>query len=248
VSAVARTVAVEFEAIYAVSHPGRWQLHGFGIFGGSNGFWRTSVLRGTRMRGFMLTEDIDSSLRVVKSGGRIANDPALISRELAPTTWSGLWNQRLRWAQGWFQVSRKHLFEAWFSKTLTNRQKLGMTFLLGWREIYPWISVQMFPLIAFLAWRDNGLRRLDWLIAIFVLSTLFTSSVGPGQTLLAHRLAVPDVRKHTAWFWLYLLFSTLFYTEWKNTIARVAQVQEAMGERHWKVTARTGGSSAKGGA
>jgi len=247
VSAVARTVAVEFEAIYAVSHPGRWQLHGFGIFGGSNGFWRTSVLRGTRMRGFMLTEDIDSSLRVVKAGGRIANDPALISRELAPTTWSGLWNQRLRWAQGWFQVSRKHLFEAWFSKTLTNRQKLGMTFLLGWREIYPWISVQMFPLIAFLAWRDNGLRRLDWLIAIFVLSTLFTSSVGPGQTLLAHRLAVPDVRKHTAWFWVYLLFSTLFYTEWKNTIARVAQVKEAMGERHWKVTARTGGPSTRGG-
>ena len=38
---VARTVAVEFEAIYAVSHPGRARLHGFGIFGGSNGFWRT---------------------------------------------------------------------------------------------------------------------------------------------------------------------------------------------------------------
>ena len=240
VSATARTVAVEFEAIYAVSHPGRWQLHGFGIFGGSNGFWRTDVLRRTRMHGFMLTEDIDSSLRVVKEGGRIANDPALVSRELAPTTWSSLWNQRMRWAQGWFQVSKKHLREAWFSPTLTARQKLGMTFLLGWREVYPWISVQMFPLIAFLAWRDNGLRRLDWLIAIFVLTTLFTTSVGPGQTLLAHRLAVPDVRKHTAWFWAYLLFATLFYTEWKNTIARVAQVKEVMGERHWKVTARTG--------
>ena len=84
VSLVARTVAVEFEAIYAVSHPGRAQLHGFGIFGGSNGFWRTEALRRTRMRGFMLTEDIDSSLRVVKAGGRIANDPALISRGSLP--------------------------------------------------------------------------------------------------------------------------------------------------------------------
>jgi len=239
VSAAARTVAVEFEAIYAVSHPGRWQLHGFGIFGGSNGFWRTDVLRRTRMHGFMLTEDIDSSLRVVKSGGRIANDPALISRELAPTTWTSLWNQRMRWAQGWFQVSRKHLREAWLSRTLSMRQKVGMTFLLGWREVYPWISVQMFPLIAFLAWRDNGLRNLDWFIAIFVLTTLFTTSVGPGQTLLAHRLAVPELRRHKAWFWAYLLFATLFYTEWKNVIARVAQVKEVMGEKHWKITARS---------
>jgi hypothetical protein len=39
---VARMVAVEFEMIYGVSHPGRAKLHGFGIFGGSNGYWRTS--------------------------------------------------------------------------------------------------------------------------------------------------------------------------------------------------------------
>ncbi len=238
VSTAARTVAVEFEAIYAVSHPGRWQLQGFGIFGGSNGFWLTDVLRRTRMQGFMLTEDIDSSLRVVKAGGRIANDPALISRELAPTTWSSLWHQRMRWAQGWFQVSKKHLRESWSSSVLTRRQKVGMTFLLGWREIYPWVSLQMFPLIAFLAWRDNGLRGLAWFIAIFVLTTIFTTSVGPGQTLLSHRLAAPEVRKQTAWFWAYLLFASLFYTEWKNTIARVAQVKEFMGERQWKVTAR----------
>jgi DNA-binding response OmpR family regulator/cellulose synthase/poly-beta-1,6-N-acetylglucosamine synthase-like glycosyltransferase len=238
VSTMARTVAVEFEAIYAVSHPGRAQLHGFGIFGGSNGFWRTEVLRRTRMRGFMLTEDIDSSLRVVKAGGRIANDPALISRELAPTTWSGLWNQRMRWAQGWFQVSREHLHEAWLSRTLTMRQKVGMTFLLGWRELYPWISFQMIPLVAFIAWRDGGLSKLDWLIGVFVLTTLFTMSVGPGQTILAHRLAAPDIRKHTAWFWAYLAMATLFYTEWKNTIARVAQIKEVMGDRQWKVTSR----------
>ncbi len=246
VSTTARTVAVEFEAIYAVSHPGRWQLHGFGIFGGSNGFWRTDVLRRTRMRGFMLTEDIDSSLRVVKSGGRIANDPALISRELAPTTWTGLWNQRMRWAQGWFQVSRRHLLEAWASRNMTMRQKVGMTFLLGWREVYPWISVQMFPLIAFLAWRDNGLRNLDWFIAIFVLSTLFTTSVGPGQTLLAHRLAVPELRRHKAWFWAYLFFATLFFTELKNIISRVAQVKEAMGEKQWNITARSAPAPTRG--
>lgn len=245
---VARLVAVEFESIYAVSHPGRARLHGFGVFGGSNGYWRTDLLRRTRMHGFMLTEDIDSSLRVVEAGGRIANDPALISRELAPTTLQQLWNQRMRWAQGWFQVSLKHLRRGWASPHLGLRQKLGLTFLLGWREVYPWLAVQMVPLIAFLAWREGGADRLDWLISVFVLTTLFTLSVGPGQVLFARRLAVPEVRARAGWFWHYLLVSSFAYTEWKNVIARVAQVKEAVGERQWKVTPRSAAPSSEGSA
>jgi cellulose synthase/poly-beta-1,6-N-acetylglucosamine synthase-like glycosyltransferase/DNA-binding response OmpR family regulator len=236
---VARTVAVEFESIYAVSHPGRARLHGFGIFGGSNGYWRTGLLRLVRMHGFMLTEDIDSSLRVVESGGKIAVDPALVSRELAPTTLRALWNQRMRWAQGWFQVSLKHLRRGWRAEALTLRQKLGFTFLLGWREIYPWLSLQAFPLIAFFAWKAGSLGNLNWFIPIFVLTTLFTLSVGPGQTYFAWRMAVPELRRNGRWFVSYLVIASLFYTEMKNIIARVAQVKEAMGDRQWTVTART---------
>jgi hypothetical protein len=78
------------------------------------------------------------------------------------------------------------------------------------------------------------------LIPIFVLTTLFTLSVGPGQTYFAWRLAVPELRRHSGWFWSYLVLSSVFYTEMKNIIARVAQVKEAMGERQWTVTSRTG--------
>ncbi|ABS01822.1 response regulator [Kineococcus radiotolerans] len=236
---VARTTAVEFESIYAVSHPGRARLHGFGVFGGSNGYWRTDLLRRTRMHGFMLTEDIDSSLRVVEAGGRIANDPALLSRELAPTTLKAVWNQRMRWAQGWFQVSLKHLPRAWGSPHLGLRQKLGMTFLLGWREVYPWISLQAYPVVAYLAWRSGGLQNLDWAVPLFVLTTLFTTSVGPGQTLTARRVAVPEIRRQRWWFLRYLFVSSFFYTEFKNVIARVAQIKEFTGEREWKVTPRS---------
>ncbi|MGY1814791.1 response regulator [Blastococcus sp. SYSU D00820] len=235
---MARTIAVEFESIYAVSHPGRARLHRFGIFGGSNGYWRTDLLRRIRMHGSMLTEDIDSSLRVVEAGGRIASDPHLVSRELGPTTVTAVWNQRMRWAQGWFQVSLKHLPLAWRSRALSVRQKLGMTFLLGWREVYPWISLQMFPVIGFLAWREGGLDRLDWLVPVFLLTTLFTASVGPGQTVFARRLAAPEIRRQRGWFLRYLLISSLFYTEFKNVIARVAQIKEFTGEREWKVTPR----------
>jgi cellulose synthase/poly-beta-1,6-N-acetylglucosamine synthase-like glycosyltransferase len=239
---VSRTVAVEFESIYAVSHPGRARLHGFGLFGGSNGYWRTELLRRVRMHGFMLTEDIDSSLRVIQAGGKIAVDPALISRELAPTTLRALWKQRMRWAQGWFQVSVKHLRPGWGSRSLTPRQKLGFMFLLGWREIYPWLSFQIFPLIAFFAWKAGSVSRLDWLIPIFVLTTLFTLSVGPGQTYFAWRLAVPDVRRRRGWFLSYLVVSSLFYTQMKNLISRVAQIKEAMGDRQWTVTSRAAGA------
>ena len=243
---VARTVAVEFEAIYAVSHPGRNRLHTFGIFGGSNGYWRTSLLRQTRFRGSMLTEDIDSSLRVVEAGHRIGNDPLLVTRELAPTDLGSLWNQRMRWAQGWFQVSGRHLLTGWRSDVLTLRQKLGFTFLLGWREIYPWLAVQVFPLIAFFAYEAGGFGELDWLIAIFVLTALFTISVGPASTLFAYWQADPSIKQHRRWFWAYLLISSVFYTEFKNTIARVAQVKELMGEKAWKITPRSADAAEEG--
>ncbi len=238
-SLVARTVAVEFESIYAVSHPGRAAMQGFGVFGGSNGYWRTSLLAETRMHGSMLTEDIDSTLRVLAAGAKIASDPALISYELAPTNVRALWKQRARWAQGWFQVSRKHLSLTVRSPHLSVRQKSGLAFLLGWREIYPWLSLQMFPVLAYTAYREGGITQLNWLAPALLLTTLFTLAVGPAQTLFAWRLAVPELRQRKAWFWSHLLVSSLVYTEWKNIIARIAQVKELVGESQWNVTPRS---------
>ncbi len=236
-SALSRTIAIEFETIYGVSHPGRAQLHDFGIFGGSNGYWRTDLLRKTRMHGFMLTEDIDSSIRAVTAGYRICSDPGLISEELAPVTFKGFWNQRMRWAQGWFQVSRKHFGETVRSDSLTRRQKAGMFHLLCWREIYPWLSLQMWPIIAFWIWTYGSVTKINWLIPIFVLTTLFTLSVGPGQVLFSYLLAAPQIRERKRWFWMFLLTAPI-YSELKNVIARVAQIKEVMGDRQWKVTPR----------
>ncbi len=236
---VARTIAVEFEAIYAVSHPGRAKFHAFGIFGGSNGYWRTDLLRSIRMRGSMLTEDIDSSIRLLEQGGRIASDPHLYSRELAPTNLSALWNQRMRWAQGWFQVSMRHVLEGMFSSTLSARQKAGIFMLLGWREMYPWISIQMIPIVAFLALQAGGVNKLSWFVPLLVMTTLFTFSVGPGQVIFAWKLATPEVKKNKSWFVTYFLVSGFFYTEMKNMINRISQIQEIARNREWKVTPRS---------
>ena len=246
-SRLSRTIAVEFEAIYAVAHPGRARVHHFGLFGGSNGYWKADVLRRTRMHGFMLTEDIDSSIRVVIDGHKIKSDPGLISRELAPVNLTMLWNQRLRWAQGWFQVSRRHFLPAMRSKHIGWRPKFGLFHLLVWREIYPWLSLQMWPVIGFYIWQAGSPRALDWTIPIFVLTTIFTLSVGPGQVLFSYLLAAPDVRRHRSWFWLFLFWAP-FYSELKSCIGRVAQVKELMGERAWKVTPRAAQPAAPGAA
>ncbi|HZE41413.1 MAG TPA: glycosyltransferase family 2 protein [Stackebrandtia sp.] len=235
---IPRTVAVEFEAIYAVSHPGRAALHGFGIFGGSNGFWRTEVLRRIRMRPDMLTEDIDASIRVLVEGGRIVSDPALLSRELAPESFGALWHQRMRWAQGWYQVSKMHMGATLRSKHFSARNKLGAVFLLGWREVTPWASLQIVPVIGALAWHAGGITKLDWMIPAFLLTSIYALSVGPVQTLFSWRLAVPDIRRKGWWFGAYVVVNTLFYSEWKNIISRVAHLKELCGERKWVITPR----------
>jgi cellulose synthase/poly-beta-1,6-N-acetylglucosamine synthase-like glycosyltransferase len=236
---IARTVAIEFEQIYAVAHPGRWRLHGFGIFGGSNGYWRADLLRSVRMHGFMLTEDIDSSLRVVEGGGKIASDPHLISRELSPTDLKGLTNQRLRWAQGWFQVSLKRFWPMMRSKHLTVRNKLGAIHLLVWREVFPWISLQIFPIVAYWAWQAGGLDKLNWFVPILFMLTAATLATGPGQILFTWTLADRAHRKHPSWFLSYLAISFIFYSEYKNLLSRVAQIKEGLKERAWKVTPRS---------
>jgi cellulose synthase/poly-beta-1,6-N-acetylglucosamine synthase-like glycosyltransferase/GGDEF domain-containing protein len=233
---LARMIAVEFESIYAVAHPGRAKLHRFGVFGGSNGYWRTDLLHETRMRGSMLTEDIDSSMRTVERGLKIRSDRDVVSRELGTTTFKQVWNQRLRWAQGWFQVTMMHTIRVWKSPGLTFRQKFGATYLLGYREVYPWLSLQIFPLVAY--WLTRG-DTLSYGWPIFLCTTLFVLHIGPIQTWYAYRLADWEIKQHKRWFIAYLFFSTLFYTEYKNTIARVAHIKEFVGERAWKVTPRS---------
>ncbi|MEU6079126.1 glycosyltransferase [Streptomyces sp. NPDC047108] len=235
---VSKLVAVEFETIYAVSHPGRTRLYGFGVFGGSNGFWRTDLLARTRMHGSMLTEDIDSTMRALKEGARFAMDRTLISRELSPTTLTSLWNQRSRWAQGWLQVSLRHLWQALRSPVFTRRQKAGLFVLLGWREVQPWLTLQILPVLLYSAWRAGGVGELDWTVPVCLLATLFTVSAGLIQAAFAWRLAVPELRRRRGWFWRYVLVSTVFYSHFKNMLARQACLKEALGDRQWRVTPR----------
>ncbi|TKV57671.1 glycosyltransferase family 2 protein [Nakamurella flava] len=235
-SAVARMVAVEFEQIYAVGHIGRQRMHGFGIFGGSNGFWRTDVLRQIRMRGDRLTEDIDSSVRALRSGYRVVNDRGLISRELAPTSLPALWKQRIRWAQGWYEVSRYNAEAVTGRSGLSFRQRLGLAQLLVWRELYMWVTPLIWSLLLFMWWRDGGLTMASPVLLALTGAVL---ACGPVQLLFARQVGDRQIRRHRWWWWSFLLVNLVVYQEYKNLIGRVAQIKHVMGERHWTVTPRT---------
>jgi cellulose synthase/poly-beta-1,6-N-acetylglucosamine synthase-like glycosyltransferase len=144
-SRLASLIAVEFDKIYSVSHPGRAAAWNFGIFGGSNGYWRASLLRELMMDGSMLTEDIDSSMRAFSRTAKTVHELNAVSYELAPTTLPAFWKQRLRWAQGWAQVSMKHLKLAFNrpqcgQRTLT--QRFGLLSLLLIRELSYYLVTQ----------------------------------------------------------------------------------------------------------
>ncbi len=239
-SGIARMVAVEFEQIYAVNHPGRARVQGFGIFGGSNGYWNTQLFRSIRFQSRYLTEDIDSALRAVRAGARVVSDPGLLSHELAPVNLHSLWKQRMRWAQGWFQVSLRHGHATVTKSGLPWRTKAGIFVLLGWREIFPWAASLMWPTLAFVVWRESGLPVFEPILALI---TLFTLASGPIQVAFAYRVATLEIKQRTSWWWKYLCESVFFYQEFKNLIVRIAHLRHVLRQNEWVVTPR--GNTAK---
>ncbi len=234
-----KLISVEFEIMYGLSHGGRSNFYNFGIFGGSNGYWKTNVLKNIKMKNNMLTEDIDATIRSLQSGYKIAYDPLIISRELSPVKFKSLWRQRMRWAQGWFQVSLAHLSSSLKSKNLTLRQKIGHIYLLLWCLLFPWVNLQIIPLIIFWSLKLHGVEKLNWFIPIFIFTTILTILVSPIQTFIAYSISVPEIRKYKKWFVLYFLNTILFYGLLKDAIAIVAQINHFTGDRSWKVTSRT---------
>ncbi len=146
-------IAIEFDKIYAVSHPGRQAMFDFGLFCGSNGYWKTSLLKELKMDETMLTEDIDSALRAFGHGANAVHDLNVVSFELAPTTPSAFWKQRLRWSQGWAQATIRHAHLIWSKhevegKTRTLTQRFGLLSLLWIREASYYLITQYLCLVA----------------------------------------------------------------------------------------------------
>ncbi len=233
-SLVAALVEVEFEAIYGVSHYAKSKLFDSALFGGTNGYWRSSVIKKIQFKEDRLTEDIDATLRAILAGYRIVHDRSIVSSELAPQTWSGLWFQRKRWAQGWFQCSMQHQWPIFRSRYLNIYQKFMWTTLLVWRVIYDVLGHLLLPIvIAF--WISRGrivlpMNNFIW-FALF-----FTLLSGPFEAAVAYKNSF--LPRAPVSSFLFYAFFTFPYTMFKNSIQVVAIRDELLGLREWVVSSR----------
>lgn len=234
-NALTQLISVEFECTYGVSHYGRSLLADTAIFGGSNGYWRTSTLRSLRFYANRLTEDIDATVRGLLRGYRLVHDPAIITTELAPTTLQGLWLQRQRWSQGWLEVAWLYTDRMRRSAHLDPVQKAYWMLMLIFSQCFYPLVWQVVPMMISIHWsvseRDLAFENLN--LAIMGLLSLSTVL----QVNLAIRLRPQKCNYSRRHGWLYCLLSPAYF--WlKVIIGMVALYNHLSGSRVWHVTAR----------
>lgn len=106
---LSRMVILDYSLKYGATYPMRWNLYRSAYFSGSNGYWRTSLIRDLRLDERMFVEDIDISARVLSCGGVIRSCPDACCKEEAPPNWRSWALQRYRWAYGWRQIATRFL-------------------------------------------------------------------------------------------------------------------------------------------
>lgn len=77
-------------------------------------FRRSAIVKCGLFDSDTVTEDIDMTWKLERRFWDVRFEPRALCWILAPETLSGLWKQRLRWAQGGVEVIKKH-FDIWFS-------------------------------------------------------------------------------------------------------------------------------------
>ncbi|NJL20314.1 MAG: glycosyltransferase [Leptolyngbyaceae cyanobacterium SM1_3_5] len=227
-------IAIEFEMIYGVCHPAKSFLTDTSIFGGSNGYWRTSVLKRIRFNPTMLTEDIDASMRTLLNGYRILHDRSIVTTELAPADLRSFWFQRKRWAQGWLEVSLKYQRRIWKSSQFTFLQKAYWTYLLYFAELYTLVAIQIIPISlsellfhGFIPQSHNHYLWFSSMIAIF--SGLY-------QTVIAAKIAAKRYPIHYFFQHAVLIY---FFVALKNSISIVGFYDHIKGNTSWLITPRS---------
>ncbi|EOD51975.1 hypothetical protein GTA08_BOTSDO02913 [Neofusicoccum parvum] len=243
---LASMIAVEFDKIYAVSHPGRATMWEFGLFCGSNGYWRASLLKDLRMDGDMLTEDIDSALRAVSRGANTVHDLNVVSYELAPTTLASFWKQRLRWAQGWTQASIKHCKLAYNKSPDGTPRRLKVRFglfsLLAIRELSYYLVTQYTCLVfgfIITKWPANPVQFVKLIWFTFPVSVWFF--IITIACLVATLWITARVRSEFVNLRMIAMFSVLypFYLVLNATIGLYGNARQLVNYNNWNPTARS---------
>jgi cellulose synthase/poly-beta-1,6-N-acetylglucosamine synthase-like glycosyltransferase len=234
-SFLTHVVTIEFATMYNICHQGRCVIFDLGLFGGSNALWRSKLLKEIKMDRHMLTEDIDSSIRAILYRASIVYNKDMVSYELAPTKLSSLIKQRKRWAQGWFEVSLKH-FVGIMCSDVRFKQKVGLFFLLFWRELFVYLMFHPICLAVGEAIQRRG-HIVTTLPQIVMSSALILC--GFSLTILVAFCQSPIMKSELKWYWFIIYICVYpFYTIFLNCLHIACHFRHFNQNHEWIVTPR----------
>jgi cellulose synthase/poly-beta-1,6-N-acetylglucosamine synthase-like glycosyltransferase len=236
-------VAVEFDMLYIIHHKGGELVRGMGFFGGSNGIWRYNAINQVRMDHNMLTEDIDSSMRaIIDHGLRFIYSNSVVSYELCPTTLLSLIKQRIRWSQGWFQVTLRHTCSLLASEHITLRNKVAFFIMLLYREIFYYPASQVIPLFI-MSVIKNSYEQNQYLLISTILSfcilPLEVLTVNLNKKLDSEYISPGDYKDTNLWQQILFVFLAPLYDYLKFFIVVSSHILELCGNKVWRITSRT---------
>lgn len=221
----------DFELIYSVFHKSRQVLWGHAIFGGSNGYWRAQTLKTLKFDKGMLTEDIDLTMRAILAGHKGLYNTSIVSTEMAVSSFAALIKQRLRWAQGWFQVSKKYWL-AMLKSDIPKRTKIGMFLLLGTREVFPYFNLLMTMLVFASIWHG------EWKLTPFAIASNSIALLTYPMSVIAVKCIVPHSTYGNMKSFLRMLLIGLLYNWLLIYISIRAHMREFMNFDVWEPTSR----------
>jgi hypothetical protein len=188
----------------------------------------------------MLTEDIDSSFRAMLNGYRVEYDPTIVSFEEAPPSLYDLFRQRLRWAQGWQEVTQRHAKPAILGKEspLSVRSRFFVFMLLPFREVYYYLAPQsaVAGIVALAKCRFAG-----ECVSYFLLILTVVSLSIPPIIVLCLYLATRSEPKHPELRWKHYveyLFVMPLFELGKYHVAVYGHVRNFVGFKKWLITKR----------
>lgn len=239
-----RMVAVEYEMMYTLHQKGGQFLRGYGIFGGSNGFWLyEGVLEKIGMDESMLTEDIDSNFRSLEDGLKVIYCDDVISYELTPPNISSWISQRLRWSQGWFEVMFRHTWRILKCKNMTWRQRLWTLVYLPYRELSIYTMQQVGPaaLAYMLKYGTDGIGWEPILISLIIkdlpvwINTLMIGATISNDSYRWYKTSYKPVPFRC--YLEFILFSS-FYLQVLLIISMISHAKHFLKINKWVVTPR----------
>lgn len=228
---VARTASSSWQMLMLISG-------GFGLFK------RDAVLAAGGYRHDTVGEDLEMVVRLHRKGqergkpARIAYVPDSVCWTEAPSTYSGLRNQRARWQQGALETLQNHRVML-FNKNYGRVGLAGMPMILLEDVLVPLAEVMGYALIPIFLWL--GLTSIWWLIGMLCLSFLMGTALSIGALLQEeHQLRAVESPRDMALLIFCAFLENFGYRQF-NTYCRLRGIRRFLAkDSSWASVPRVG--------